>query len=77
MTLVQSAPPPVAEHQDRRPAEPTEPAPPEDIYTPIEAAIDRDAERTVCARHSPEPERKPIVSVNGEDVELNDSSRAA
>lgn len=52
----------------------------DEIYTPIEAAIDREAERTVCSRECP-PGKKPIVSVHGEDIDPeslpDDAERAA
>ncbi len=46
----------------------------EEIYTPIEGAIDREAERAVCTRLK---HTKPIVSVNGQDVECEDEKTAA
>lgn len=44
----------------------------DEIYLPIEAAIDKEAERTVCSQQECDPKRrKPIVSVNGEDVDVS------
>lgn len=42
----------------------------DEIYMPVDAAIDDEAHQTVCCGECP-PDKKPIVSVHGKDVDAD------
>ncbi len=74
-TLEKAVPAPADDRAEAR--DQTDPSlPTEEIYTPIEAAIDREAESAVCSCRPESAEKKPIVSVNGRDVEHKDERAA-